>query len=356
MRTIKGPAIFLAQFLAPSPPFDRLGTLAPWAAGLGYRGVQVPTFDPAILDLDKAAESQSYCDEVRGLLAGHGLVITELSVHRQGHLTCVHPAYDEVVDIFAPPRLRGAPAARQAWAADQVAKAAVAARRLRVARCVGFPGTLLWPFLYLYPPRPAGLVEEAYAEMGRRWRPLLDRFEENGVDLCFEPHPGEDIHDGASFELFLAAVGGHRRCNILYDPSHLYLQHIDYVGFIDAYRERIRAFHVKDAEFNTNARVGTYGGYQPWLGRAGRFRSPGDGDIDFSAIFSKLAEIDYDGWAVLEWECCLKRPEDGAREGVPFIERHIIEVQARAFDAGMQAGADSGRNRRILGVGAPAAG
>ena len=351
MLTIKGPGVFLAQFLAPQPPFDRLPTLAKWAAGLGYRGLQIPTFNPAILDLDRAADSDTYCDEVRGMLADQGLSITELSVHRQGHLVAVHPVYDDTVDIFAPERLRGGPEARQAWAVDQVIKGARAARRLGLDRVVGFPGTLLWPYLYLYPPRPAGLVEEAYAELARRWLPILRVYEENGIDLAYEPHPGEDIHDGASFELFLEAVGNHPRVGLLYDPSHLFLQHIDYLGFIDLYHERIKAFHVKDAEFLTNARVGTYGGYQSWLDRAGRFRSPGDGQIDFTAIFSRLSQHDFDGWAVLEWECCLKHPQQGAAEGAPFIARHIIQVQERAFDAAMTAGQDKARNRRILGLG-----
>jgi sugar phosphate isomerase/epimerase len=353
MRTIRGPAVFLAQFLAPQPPFDRLPSLASWARSLGFSGLQVPTFNPAVLDLDKATGSDAYVDEIKGLLADHELEISELSVHRQGHLVAIHPAYDLTVDIFAPEPLRGRPDARREWAEDQVRKAIIASRRFGLDRLVGFPGSLLWPYLYLYPPRPTGLVQEAFAELARRWRPILDLCEDHGVDLCFEVHPGEDIHDGASFELFLEAVGGHRRCNILYDPSHLFLQHIDYVGFLELYRERIKACHIKDAEWNTSPRVGTYGGYQGWQDRAGRFRSPGDGDIDFGAIFTRLAEHDFPGWAVLEWECCVKHPEAGAREGAAFIRDHIIKVQERAFDAGMQAGADSARNRATLGLRAP---
>jgi sugar phosphate isomerase/epimerase len=350
MRTIRGPAIFLAQFLGPEPPFDRLDTLASWAAGLGYRGVQIPTFNPAILDVEQAAVSDAYCDEIRGRLADRGVAITEISMHRHGHLVAVNPAYDLTADVFAPEHLRGNPAARQAWAVGMVEKAVAACHRLGVSRLVGFPGSLLWPHHYLYPPRPAGLVEEAYAELSRRWRPILDLADASGVDVCFEIHPAEDVHDGLSFETFLAAVGDHPRCNLLYDPSHLLLQHIDYVGFLDVYHQRIKAMHVKDAEFNVNPRTGTWGGYRPWLERAGRFRSLGDGQIDFGAIFSRLAQHDFEGWAVLEWECCLKHPEDGAREGAAFIRDHIIRVQARAFDVGMAAGPDRGRNRRVLGL------
>ena len=161
---------------------------------------------------------------------------------------------------------------------------------------------------------------------------LLDLFDEQGVDVCYEIHPGEDLHDGVTFERFLALVDNHPRCNILYDPSHMLLQQMDYLTFIDIFHARIKAFHVKDAEFRPSGRSGVYGGYQPWINRAGRFRSPGDGQIDFKGIFGKLTQYDYDGWAVLEWECCLKDGDTGASEGSEFIRRHIIPVAGRAFD------------------------
>jgi sugar phosphate isomerase/epimerase len=209
---------------------------------------------------------------------------------------------------------------------------------------------LAWPFVYPWPQRPAGLVDTAFQELGRRWRPILDAYEEAGCDLAFEIHPGEDIHDGATFERFLDAAGGHARACINYDPSHFLLQQLDYIAFIDLYHERIKAFHAKDAEFNPSGRVGVYGGYESWIGRAGRFRSLGDGQVDFNAIFSKLAEYDYSSWAVLEWECCLKHPEDGAREGAEFIAGHIIRVTEKAFDDFAAGGTDEAANRRMLGL------
>jgi sugar phosphate isomerase/epimerase len=352
MRTLKGPGIFLAQFIGTEPPFDRLDTIAEWAAGLGYVGVQMPTGGAdSFFDLEQAAGSQAYCDDIAGRLAEHGLVITELSTHLQGQLVAVHPAYDELFDGFAPPELRGKPAERQAWAVRQVKLAAKASRRLGLAAHATFSGALAWPYFYPWPQRPAGLIEEAFAELGRRWKPILDVFEDEGVDACFEIHPGEDLHDGATFERFLDEVGAHPRANILYDPSHFVLQQLDYLDFIDRYHHRIRAFHVKDAEFRPNGRSGVYGGYQGWVDRPGRFRSLGDGQVDFGAIFSKMAQYDYPGWAVLEWECALKHPEDGAREGAPFIRDHIIRVTERAFDDFAGSQADAGANRRLLGLG-----
>ena len=351
MRTLKGPAVFLAQFAGDEPPFSTLGGIARWAASHGFVGVQIPSWDARLFDLRRAAESQAYCDEVRGVLAEAGVQATELSTHLQGQLVAVHPAYDAAFDGFAPPEARGNPKARQAWAVEQLRLAARASRNLGLSAHATFSGALAWPYVYPWPQRPAGLVETAFDELARRWRPILDAFEEQGVDLCYEIHPGEDLHDGASFEMFLERVGGHPRCNILYDPSHFVLQALDHLEFLDIYRDRVRMFHAKDAEFRPTGRQGVYGGYQGWADRAGRFRSLGDGQVDFGAVFSKLAQYGFDGWAVLEWECALKHPEDGAREGAEFIRRHIIRVTERAFDDFAGSGADDAANRRMLGIG-----
>ena len=290
-------------------------------------------------------------DEVIGVLADAGLELTELSTHLQGQLVAVHPAYDEAFDDFAAPEVRGNSAARQDWAVDQMIKAAAASNNLGLTDHATFSGALAWPFLYPWPQRPAGLIETAFDELAKRWTPILDAFDDAGINVCYEIHPGEDLHDGVTFEMFLDRVGGHARCNILYDPSHFVLQQLDYLAFLDIYRDRIKMFHVKDAEFNPSGRQGIYSGYQPWIDRAGRFRSTGDGQVDFNGIFSKLAANDFDGWAVLEWECCLKHPEDGAREGVEFIKNHIIRVTDKTFDDFAGGDTDDATNRRMLGIG-----
>ena len=349
--TLKGPGLFLAQFAGDAAPFDSLDNICRWAAGLGYKGVQIPTWDRRLFDLARAAESQTYCDEVAGTAAAHGLAVTELSTHLQGQLVAVNPAYDAAFDAFAPEAVQGRPAERQAWAVDQMRLAARASRRLGLATGVSFTGALLWPFAYPWPQRPAGLVETGFTELARRWVPILDAYDENGCDLAFELHPGEDVFDGDTFEQFLDAAGGHRRLAINYDPSHFLLQGLDYLAFIDIYHERIRAFHAKDAEFNPTGRQGFYSGFRPWLDRAARFRSLGDGQVDFGGVFSRLAQHGYGSWAVLEWECCLKHPEDGAREGAAFIADHIIRVTERAFDDFAGSAPDEARNRRLLGLG-----
>lgn len=349
MKTIKGPGIFLAQFMGDAP-FDTMENACRWMAAAGYIGVQIPTDNPVCMDLKLAAESQDYCDELKGQCAEWGVEITELSTHIQGQLVAVHPAYDTAFDVFAPKELHDKPEDRQRWAVQQVKYAATASRRLGLDRSVSFPGALVWPFMYPWPQRPAGLVEEGFKELAKRWRPILDHYEDEGVDICYEIHPGEDLHDGVTFERFLAEVDNHPRCNILYDPSHFILQQLDYLAFIDHYKDRIRMFHVKDAEFRPNGKSGVYGGYQGWVDRPGRFRSLGDGQIDFKSIFSKMAANDFDGWAVVEWECALKHNQDGARQGANFVRDHIIRVTDKAFDDFAGGNTDVQSNRKMLGL------
>jgi sugar phosphate isomerase/epimerase len=332
MKTIKGPAIFLAQFMGDRAPFNNLENICRWMASLGYIGVQLPSWDGRCIDLKKAAESKAYCEEIKGVVESCGLKITELSTHLQGQLVAVHPACDALFDGFAPESVRAKPKERAAWAVDQLKLAAKASQHLGLSAHATFSGALLWHTVYPWPQRPAGMVEDGFAELAKRWLPILNAFDDSGVDVCYEIHPGEDLHDGVTFERFWEAAGRHQRCRMLYDPSHFLLQQLDYLQYIDFYHDFIKIFHVKDAEFNPTGRSGVYGGYQDWVNRPGRFRSLGDGQVNFKAIFSKFAQYDYPGWAVVEWECCLKHPEQGAVEGAAFVKDHIIRVAERAFD------------------------
>ncbi|WP_257669643.1 sugar phosphate isomerase/epimerase family protein [Parapedobacter tibetensis] len=350
MQTIKGPGIFLAQFLGEHPPFNTLQSICQWAKELGFKGVQIPTWATDYFDLQKAAESKTYADEIKGMVNEMGLEITELSTHLQGQLVAVHPAYDQLFDSFAPPEYHNNPKARTAWAVQQLKYAAKASHNLGLTAHATFSGALLWPMVYPWPQRPQGIVDTGFAELADRWLPILNTFDEYGVDVCYEIHPGEDLHDGVSYERFLEKANNHPRACLLYDPSHFVLQSLDYLAYIDHYHERIKMFHVKDAEFNPTGKQGVYGGYQGWVDRAGRFRSLGDGQVDFKAIFSKLTAYDFKGWAVMEWECAIKHPEDGAREGAVFIKDHIIRVTEKTFDDFAGAQADEDSNRRLLGI------
>jgi sugar phosphate isomerase/epimerase len=350
MKSLKGPGIFLAQFMGGAAPYNDIISISKWAKGLGYTGIQIPTWDSRCIDLQKAAESKTYADEWKGQIKEAGMEVTELSTHLQGQLVAVHPAYDQLFDGFAPPEYRNNSKKRTEWAVQQLKFAAQASKNLGLTAHGTFSGALLWHTVYPWPQRPAGLVETGFKELADRWLPILNVFDENGVDLCYEIHPGEDLHDGISYERFLKAVNDHPRACLLYDPSHFVLQCLDYLAYVDHYHERIKMFHVKDAEFNPTGKQGVYGGYTGWIERAGRFRSLGDGQVDFGSVFSKLAAYDYDGWAVMEWECAIKHPEQGASEGAPFIKDHMIRVTEKAFDDFAGTGSDEKFNRSVLGL------
>jgi sugar phosphate isomerase/epimerase len=345
---IKGPALFLAQFVQDVPPYDTLERITAWAQELGFIGVQIPAWDSRLIDLEKAAESKQYCDDLKGQC--NGLAITELATHLIGQLVAVHPAYDIPFDSFAPPALHGHPKERTEWAVSCMMQAIKASSNLGLSVIPTFSGALLWPNMYPWPQRPAGLVELGFRELAQRWQPILNMAEEYGIDLAYEIHPGEDLHDGITFERFLAATSNHPRVRILYDPSHFVLQCLDYIGYLDVYQDYIKAFHVKDAEYHPSPRSGVYGGYQGWLDRPGRFRSTGDGQVDFKRIFSKLTQDGYTGWAVLEWECCIKDSVQGAREGAAFIRSMLIDTPTHAFDDFAGGAQDEQTNYRILGL------
>ncbi len=348
MKTLKGPGIFLAQFLRDEVPFNTLEGITKWVADLGYTGIQIPSWDSRAIDLNKAAESRDYCDEYKGKLQEVGIEPIELGSYLQGQVLAFHPAYEAGFEAFYPAGLNAKE--RTEWAADQLKKSILASANLGTKNISVMSGGLLWHMIYPWPQRPEGIVDQSFTELAKRWRPLLNMADEHGITFGYELHPGSDLYDGATYEMFLNKVDNHPAACLTYDPSHFVLQQLDYLQFIQLYGDRIRAFHVKDAEFNPTGRVGVYGGYQSWVGRAGRFRSLGDGQVDFKRVFTLLTEAGYDGWAILEWECCIKSPEQGAREGAPFIKAHIIETTEVAFDDFAKGETDVARNRRMLGL------
>lgn len=348
METMKGPGIFLAQFLRDEEPYNNLTNIGKWVSSLGYKGVQIPCWDSRVFDLDKAAESKDYCQDIKGRLSDVGLEATELATHMQGQVMGIHPAYEAAFQGFYPEGLDSK--ARVAWATGELKKAVMASVNMGLSNVPSFTGALAWHMIYPWPPRPQALIDDAFKELAKRWKPVLDLARDNGITFAYELHPGSDVFDGATFEMFVDAVNDNPAACINYDPSHFLLQQLDYAQFIKLYGDRITAFHVKDAEFNPDGRVGVYGGYQGWAQRAGRFRSLGDGQVDFKRVFTLLTEAGYTGWAVLEWECCVKSPEQGAAEGAPFIADHIIEATEVAFDDFAGGESDKELNRKILGL------
>lgn len=354
-KTKKGVALFWAQFAGDEPPFNTLEGIAKWTAAQGFKGAQLPGWDSRFIDVQKCAESQTAADEVKGKLNDAGLEPTEIALHPVGQLMCCHPAYHQLFDEFAPDHLKGKPNEWPAWVTQMHKWAMKASQRMGLTAVPTFPGTLIWPYVYPWPQRPKGLVEEAFKVQAARWKPVFDygMDECDGVVAAYETHPMEDIHDGDSYEMFLGAVDNHPGACLIYDPSHFVLQQLDYLAFIDLYHDRIKAYHAKDAEFHASGRGGVYGGFQPWVKRAGRFRSIGDGQVDFKRIASKFAQYGINVWANVEWECCLKEAADGAAESVPLMEKlFTIQIPSKAFDDFADSGADIAMIQNILGVAA----
>ena len=317
MKTIKGPAIFLAQFAGDAAPLTtcrhcRLG------AGLGYKGVQIPTWDGRLFDLKLAAESKTYCDEVKGTLAKHG---------------CSSPSFPRICRASwsrcIPPTMRCSTASRRPRSAATDSAPAMGGRT--IAACgqgianlgltahATFSGALAWPYHLSLAAAPAGLVETAFDELARRWLPILNAFDEAGVDVCYEIHPGEDLHDGVTFEMFLERVNNHPRaatCCMI--PAISCCSSSTILQFIDIYHERIKMFHVKDAEFNPTGRQGVYRGYQPWMDAPGASARWATARWISAASSPSSTQYGFDGWAVLEWECCIKERRAGRAPKAPI--------------------------------------
>ena len=350
MPKMKGPAILLAQFMRDEKPYNNIENIGRWVAGLGYVGVQIPTWDKRIIDLDRAAQSKTYCDDYKGKLKEIGLEPSELGGYLAGQVLAVHPAYEVMFEMFHPEGLKGD--ARTEWASGELKKcslrlgptwAPMSSRRYPA----GSHGT--WFIRGLNVPR--GLLTKRLRNLAKRWRPLLDLAHDNGTVFAYELHPGSDIYDGATYEMFLDFTDNHPAACLNYDPSHLLLQQLDYLEFIRLYGERVKGFHVKDAEFRPTGRVGVYGGYQSW-------RDAQVGSVRWVTAKSILGEFSRSCrrpamkvGATLEWECCVKSPAQGAAEGAPFISDHIIETTEVAFDDFAGGEVNPERNRKILGLG-----
>jgi sugar phosphate isomerase/epimerase len=344
---IKGPGILSAQFMTKEPPRDNLENFSTWAADLGFKGLQLMP-EPQVIDLDKGAVSKTYCDEWAGKLKAKGLICTDFHAAIFSQMLAFNPAYETLFEGFHPKGLKGKELTD--WATNGLKKLIKTAANLGIS---GFPvlsGGLAWIMVYPWPQRPAGIIETAFKELARRWLPILDYAQENGVTINYELHPCCDLFDGATFDMFLEQVKDHPAACLTYDPSHFILQQLDLYEFIKIYGSRIKGFHVKDGEFIPSGKQGVYSGLQPWATRAGRFRTVGDGQVDFKRVFSLLTEVGFDGWAILEWEDPVRSPEQAAKRSVKFIEDHIIETADYAFDNFLDGGADISAHNKILGI------
>ena len=308
-------------------------TMCAKAVSFGYDGLELACWGDHF-EVDKADDA--YCASRRELLEKHDLQLFSISAHLAGQAVCDN--IDARHEAILPPHVwgDGEPEGVRQRAADELVATAAAAARLGVDVVNGFTGSSIWHLLYSFPPTPDSMIDEGFADFGRRFTPILDQFQNHGVKFALEVHPTEIAFDIASAERAIEAVDGHPAFGFNYDPSHLGYQGVDYVEFIYRFSDRIFHAHMKDVGWSISAtEAGVFGGHLAFGDRRRYwdFRSLGRGNIDFEEIIRALNRINYQGPLSVEWEDGGMDREDGAAEACAFVKEVDFEPSDAAFDA-----------------------
>ena len=308
-------------------------TMCEKAVSFGYDGLELACWGDHF-EVDKADAAN--CASRRELLEKHDLQLFSISAHLAGQAVCDN--IDARHEAILPPHVwgDGEPEGVRQRAADELVATAAAAARLGVDVVNGFTGSSIWHLLYSFPPTPDSMIDEGFADFGRRFTPILDQFQNHGVKFALEVHPTEIAFDIASAERAIEAVDGHPAFGFNYDPSHLGYQGVDYVEFIYRFSDRIFHAHMKDVGWSISAtEAGVFGGHLAFGDRRRYwdFRSLGRGNIDFEEIIRALNRINYQGPLSVEWEDGGMDREDGAAEACAFVKEVDFEPSDAAFDA-----------------------
>jgi sugar phosphate isomerase/epimerase len=308
-------------------------TMCQKAADFGYDGLELACWGDHF-EVDKADEA--YCNGRRELLEKFDLQLFSISAHLVGQAVCDN--IDARHEAILPPYVwgDGEPEGVRQRAAEELKKTAAAAARLGVDVVNGFTGSSIWHLLYSFPPTPDSMIDDGFADFGRRFKPILDDFQKHGVKFALEVHPTEIAFDIASAERAIEAVDGHPAFGFNYDPSHLGYQGVDYVEFIYRFPDRIFHAHMKDVGWSASpTEAGVFGGHVAFGDRRRfwDFRSLGRGNIDFEEIIRALNRINYQGPLSVEWEDGGMDREHGAEEACAFVKDVDFEPSDAAFDA-----------------------
>lgn len=335
MRALKGPGLFLAQYINQQAPFNSLASFSKWVAEMSFTSIQIPcSSDPTLFNLTKAAESRAYCDDVRGILAEAGIGISSLSTQFNGRLAAI--GADSVQAANSIPSAvvcKGEPG-HHADLEHRLLLAAKASQNLGLNAHILAPDASMFAQRLSHPlfAVPPQLTDQDFSSLGNQWLHILSAFDEAGIDLCFDLHPGGDLRDGATIEQFVDATNHHPRLRILFNPAFLFMQQIDYLEFLDHYHALIAAFHAQDAEICVPGYCGFVGNYDSWIGRPVRFRRLGDGQINLGRIVSRLAKYNWTGAIILKLQDRFDNVEESVRQGSALIRRYIS--QAAESDCG----------------------
>ncbi len=313
-----------------------LAKLCKMAKGFGFDGLELACWGD---HFEVAKATPAYCKAKRELLKKNGLQVFAISSHLVGQAVCDN--IDERHKAILPDYVwgDGKPEGVRQRAAEEMIRTAEAAKRLGVGVVNGFTGSSIWHLLYSFPPVAPNAIAEGYQDFARRWKPILDEFQENGVKFALEVHPTEIAFDIVSAERAIEAVDGHPAFGFNYDPSHLGYQGVDYIEFLYRFKDRIFHVHMKDVAWAQTPRLsGVFGGHLPFGDprRFWEFRSLGRGNINFERIIRALNDIAYRGPLSIEWEDIGMNREHGAREACAFVKRLDFEPSAVAFDAAFE--------------------
>jgi sugar phosphate isomerase/epimerase len=310
-----------------------LETMLDKAKSFGYDGVELACWGD---HFEVAKADSAYCAAKRKLLDAQGLQCFAISSHLVGQ--CVCDNIDSRHQTILPESVWGdgdPEGVRQRAAADLIETAA-AAKRLGVKVVNGFTGSSIWQYLYSFPPVSKATIDEGFADFGRRWKPILDAFQDHGIRFGLEVHPTEIAFDIASAERAIDAVKGHPAFGFNYDPSHFGYQGVDYVKFIRKFHDRIFHVHMKDVGWSdVPTEAGVFGGHVDFHDsrRYWDFKSVGRGNINFEKIIRALNDIGYTGPLSVEWEDGGMDREYGARESCEFCKRLDFPPSNIVFDA-----------------------
>lgn len=320
-----------------------LDEVAGHAAGWGYDGLEIACSNEH-LDVARAAVDDAYLDERRALLDRHGLQVWAISNHLAGQAVC-----DDPIDFRHRAILRSkvwgdgeAEGVRQR-AAEELKQTAIVARKLGVDTVIGFTGSKIWPYVAMFPPVGADLIEAGYQDFADRWNPILDVFDGEGVRFAHEVHPSEIAYDYWSAVRSLDAIEHRSAFGFNWDPSHMMWQGIDPVAFIVEFADRIYHVDCKDTRLRpATGRAGILGSHLPWGDprRGWDFVSTGHGDVPWEDSFRALRSIGYTGPISVEWEDAGMDRLHGAEEAQRYVRSLLWDLPTASFDAAFSAGTD----------------
>lgn len=330
MRSKRPVTIYSAQWA--DLPFE---TLCGKIASLGYDGIELACHANH-MDVSRAATDPAYVKWIKDTLAKHNLGCWAFGSHLVGQ--CVTSVYDYRYDNILPKEAKGKADTMREWAVEEMKTVARAAKAMGVKVVTGFTGSPIWNYWYSFPQITQSEIDDAFKLVADIWNPILDVFDECGVQFAHEVHATEIAFDFYTTERLLKTLNRREAFGLNFDPSHLFWQGLDPASFIREFGDRIYHVHMKDVAVTRDGRSSIIGGHLEFgdTRRGWNFRSLGHGHVDFDAIMRELNNINYAGPLSVEWEDTGMDREYGARESCEFVRRYDFPPSDFAFDSALR--------------------